>query len=50
MREIVDTPEKMKIWALDEFGLMFEGVFYPERFLRDTQLSLYHEVWPNHGL
>ncbi len=35
VREVVDTPEKMKDWALDEFGLMFDGVFYPERFLRE---------------
>ena len=35
VREVVDTPEKMKTWALTEFGLMFDGVFYPERFLHE---------------
>jgi hypothetical protein len=40
VREIIDTPEKMKIWALDEFGLMFDGVFYPERFLHEYPVEL----------
>ena len=40
VREVVDTPEKMKGWALDEFGLMFDGVFYPERFLHEYPVEL----------
>ena len=40
VREVVDTPEKMKAWALDEYGLMFDGVFYPERFLREYPVDL----------
>ena len=40
VREVVDTPEKMKAWALDEYGLMFDGVFYPERFLREFPVDL----------
>ena len=40
VREVVDTPEKMKTWALDEFGLMFDGVFYPERFLHEYPVEL----------
>ena len=38
--EVIDTPEKMKAWALDEYGLMFDGVFYPERFLREFPVDL----------
>jgi len=40
VREVVDTPEKMKSRALDEYGLMFDGVFYPERFLREYPVEL----------
>jgi len=40
VREVVDTPEKMQMWALDEYGLMFDGVFYPERFLREFPINL----------
>jgi hypothetical protein len=40
VREVVDTPEKMKRRALAEFGLMFDGVFYPERFLHDYPVEL----------
>jgi hypothetical protein len=38
--DVIDTPEKMKSWALDEFGLMFDGVFYPESFLREFPIDL----------
>jgi hypothetical protein len=40
VRDVVDTQEKMKKWGLDEFGLMFDGVFYPERFLREFPVDL----------
>lgn len=40
VREVIDTPEKMQSWALDEYGLMFDGVFYPERFLREYPVDL----------
>jgi hypothetical protein len=40
VREVVDTREKMMQWGLDEFGLMFEGVFYPQRFLREFPIDL----------
>lgn len=40
VRDVVDTPEKMKCLALDEYGLMFDGVFYPERFLREYPVEL----------
>ena len=40
VRVVVDTPQKMKIWGLTEFGLMFDGVFYPERFLREFPVEL----------
>jgi hypothetical protein len=38
--EVIDTPDKMKAWALDEYGLMFDGVYYPERFLREYPVEL----------
>lgn len=40
VREVIDTPEKMASWALDEYGLMFDRVFYPERFLREYPVDL----------
>jgi hypothetical protein len=40
VREVVETPEKMRALALDEYGLMFDGVFYPERFLREYCVDL----------
>ena len=40
VRDVVDTQEKMKKWGLDEFGLMFDCVFYPERFLREYPVEL----------
>jgi hypothetical protein len=40
VREVIDTPEKRKPWDLDEYGLMFDGVFYPERFLREYPVDL----------
>ena len=40
VREVVDTQEKMRKWGLDEFGLMFDRVFYPERFLREFPVDL----------
>ena len=40
VREVIDTADKMKAWALDEYGLMFDGVFYPERFLREFPVEL----------
>ena len=40
VKEVIDTLEKMNSWALDEFGLMFDGVFYPERFLREFPVEL----------
>jgi hypothetical protein len=39
VRVVVDTPQKMKIWGLTEFGLMFDRVFYPERFLLEYPLE-----------
>jgi hypothetical protein len=44
VREVVDTAEKMQTWALDEFGLMFDGVFYPERFLHEYPVELVSRV------
>ena len=38
--EIVDTKEKMKRWDLNEYGLMFDRVFYPERFLREYPVDI----------
>ncbi len=40
VREVIDTTEKMQAWDLDEFGLMFEGVFYSERFLHEYPAEL----------
>ena len=40
VRDVVDTLEGMKRWGLDEYGLMFDGVFYPERFLREYPVEL----------
>ena len=40
VRDVVDTPEKLRHWDLDEYGLMFDGVFYPERFLREYPVDL----------
>lgn len=38
--DVVDTREKLRHWDLDEYGLMFDGVFYPERFLREYPVDL----------
>lgn len=40
VREVVDTQEKMRRWGLDEYGLMFDRVFYPERFLHEYPVDL----------
>lgn len=40
VRDVVDTQEKMRAWGLDECGLMFDRVFYPERFLREFPVDL----------
>jgi hypothetical protein len=40
VRDVIDTMEKRTSLALDEYGLMFEGVFYPERFLREYPVEL----------
>ena len=40
VRDVVDTPEKMRDWALDEFGLMVGCLFLPERYLRDFPVEL----------
>jgi hypothetical protein len=40
VREVIDTPQKRKRWDLDEYGLMFDGVFYRERFLREYPVDL----------
>jgi len=40
VRDVIDTPEKMRRWGLDEYGLMFERVFYPERFFREYPVDL----------
>jgi len=40
VRDVIDTPEKKKHWNLDEYGLMFDRVFYPERFLREYPVDL----------
>ena len=40
VRDVVDTQEKMRRWGLDEYGLMFDNVFYPERFLREYPVDL----------
>jgi hypothetical protein len=40
VRDVTDTREKMRKWGLDEFGLMFDRVFYPERFLREFPVDL----------
>ena len=40
VRHVIDTQDKMRRWGLDEYGLMFEGVFYPERFLREYPVDL----------
>jgi hypothetical protein len=44
VREVVDTPEKMESWALDEFGLMFDGLFLPQRFLHEYPVELISRV------
>jgi hypothetical protein len=49
VREIIDTPEKMASWALDEFGLMFDGVFTPRGICVSIQLTLYRDHRPNKG-
>ena len=40
VRELIDTLEKQAAWSLDEFGLMFDGVFYPVRFMREFPIEL----------
>jgi hypothetical protein len=40
VRDVVDTEEKKRRWGLDEYGLMFDRVFYPERFLREYPVEL----------
>jgi hypothetical protein len=40
VRDVVDTQEKMGRWGVGEYGLMFDRVFYPERFLREYPVDL----------
>jgi len=40
VRDVVDTQEKMSRWAVSEYGLMFDRVFYPVRFLREYPVDL----------
>lgn len=40
VREVVDTRDKRNSWGLDEFGLMLDQAFLPERFLRDYPVEL----------
>ena len=40
VRDVVDTQEKLRTWGLDEFGLMFDRVFYPERCSREFPIEL----------
>ena len=47
VRDVVDTVEVMKLWGLDEYGLMFDGVFYPERFLREYPVDLVSRALPS---
>jgi hypothetical protein len=40
VRDVVDTKDKLTSWNLDEYGLMVDQRFLPERFLHDYPVDL----------